>query len=241
MIITKHFRTLALYMMAIVAVSCGDQPKAGQTGAASKVKEYPVITVKTQTTRLFKDYPTKLQGQQTVEIRSKIAGYIEQIFVDEGAFVRKGQVLFRLNATDIEATVRSAEAFVKVAEALQQNCLVIWGSPEEQAKAEWMAQQTDTIKVLPRLDLNSLKALIAKADLLIGNDTGPTHMAWGLNIPSITLFGPTPVSRVYQTDINKVLKSPSVVNPFKLNKQDFSIQEIDENEVIQLAESLLQY
>ena len=104
-----------------------------------------------------------------------------------------------------------------------------------------MAQQTDTINVLPRLDLNSLKALIAKVDLLIGNDTGPTHMAWGLNIPSITLFGPTPVSRVYQTDINKVLKSPSVVNPFKLNKQDFSIQEIDENEVIQLAESLLQY
>ena len=43
-----------------------------------------------------------------------------------------------------------ADKFVKVAEALQQNCLVIWGSPEEQAKAEWMAQQTDTIKVLPR-------------------------------------------------------------------------------------------
>lgn len=133
-----------------------------------------------------------------------------------------------------------ADKFVKVAKALQQNCLVIWGSPEEQAKAEWMAQQTDTIKVLPRIDLNSVKALIAKADLLIGNDTGPTHMAWGLNVPSITLFGPTPVSRVYQTDINKVLKSPSIVNPFKLNKQDFSIQEIDENEVIQLAESLLQ-
>ena len=118
---------------------------------------------------------------------------------------------------------------------------MIWGSPEEQAKAEWMAQQTKTIKVLPRLDLNSVKALIAKADLLIGNDTGPTHMAWGLNVPSITLFGPTPVSRVYQTDINKVLKSPSIVNPFKLNKQDFSIQEIAEQDVIQLAELLLRY
>ena len=89
--------------------------------------------------------------------------------------------------------------------------------------------------------LNSVKALIAKADLLIGNDTGPTHMAWGLNVPSITLFGPTPVSRVYQTDINKVLKSPSIVNPFKLNKQDFSIQEIAEQDVIQLAELLLRY
>ena len=58
-----------------------------------------------------------LQGQQTVEIRSKIAGYIEQILVDEGAYVRKGQVLFRLNANDIQAMVRSAEAMVKVAEA----------------------------------------------------------------------------------------------------------------------------
>lgn len=117
MIITKQFRTLALYLMAIVAVSCGEQPKGGQPAGPSKIKEYPVIAVKTQSTRLFKDYPTKLQGQQTVEIRSKIAGYIEQIFVDEGAFVKKGEVLFRLNANDIQATVRSAEAFVKVAEA----------------------------------------------------------------------------------------------------------------------------
>jgi heptosyltransferase-1 len=102
-----------------------------------------------------------------------------------------------------------------------------------------MALQSKTIKVMPRLDLNSLKALIAKADLLIGNDTGPTHMAWALNKPSITIFGPTPVSRVYQTSINKVVKSASIVNPYKLNKQDYSIREIDENEVIELAKALL--
>ena len=41
----------------------------------------------------------------------------KKIFVDEGAFVKKGQVLFRLNADDIQATVRSAAAMVKVAEA----------------------------------------------------------------------------------------------------------------------------
>ena len=113
-----------------------------------------------------------------------------------------------------------AEKFVKIAEALQQNCLAVWGSEQEKTKAEWMAAQSALIKVPPKLDLNSLKALIAKADLLIGNDTGPTHMAWALNRPSITIFGPTPVSRVYQTDINKVVKSASIVNPYKLNKQD---------------------
>ena len=132
-----------------------------------------------------------------------------------------------------------ADKFVKIAEALQQNCLVIWGSEQEKATAEWMATQSELIKVMPKLDLNSLKALIAKADLLIGNDTGPTHMAWGLNRPSITIFGPTPVSRVYQTDINKVVKSASTVNPYKLNKQDYSIKDIDEREIIEQAKLLL--
>ncbi len=132
-----------------------------------------------------------------------------------------------------------AAKFVKIAEALQQNCLVIWGSEQEKTTAEWMAIQSDLIKVMPKLDLNSLKALIAQADLLIGNDTGPTHMAWGLNRPSITIFGPTPVSRVYQTDINTVVKSSSIVNPYKLNKQDYSIKDIDEREVIGQAKLLL--
>ena len=115
--INLKIREAGAILMMGLAVSCADQPKGGQPGSAGKVKEYPVIAVRAQSTRLFKDYPTKLQGQQTVEIRSKIAGYIEQIFVDEGAFVKKGQVLFRLNANDIQATVRSAEAMVKVAEA----------------------------------------------------------------------------------------------------------------------------
>ena len=102
-----------------------------------------------------------------------------------------------------------------------------------------MAGQCANINVLPPLDLNDLKAVIAKADLTIGNDTGPTHMAWALNKPSITLFGPTPVSRVYQTDINKVIKSSSTVDPYKLNKADFSICEIDPQRIVDEAKSLL--
>jgi heptosyltransferase-1 len=132
-----------------------------------------------------------------------------------------------------------AEKFVTIAQALQQNCLVVWGNDAEKSRAEWMAAQSNYIKVMPQLDLNSLTALIAKADLLIGNDTGPTHMAWALNRPSITIFGPTPVSRVYQTDINKVIKSASSVNPYKLNRQDYSIKDINENKIIDMAQLLL--
>ena len=132
-----------------------------------------------------------------------------------------------------------AEKFVKIALALKYNCLVVWGSEQERENANWMSTQSSNIKVMPKLDLNSLKALIAKADLLIGNDTGPTHIAWALNRPSITIFGPTPIRMAYQTDINKVVKSASIVNSYKLNRQDYSIKDIDENEIIELAKTLL--
>jgi heptosyltransferase I len=131
------------------------------------------------------------------------------------------------------------EKFVKIAQHLQENCFVIWGNEQEKLKADWMAKQCANIKVLPQLDLNGLKALIARVDLVIGNDTGPTHMAWALNKPSITIFGPTPISRVYQTTINKVIKSHSTVNPYKLNKADFSIRDIDEKLIIDQARLLL--
>ncbi|MGR8936086.1 MAG: lipopolysaccharide heptosyltransferase I [Gammaproteobacteria bacterium] len=131
------------------------------------------------------------------------------------------------------------EKFLDVAAALQENCLVPWGNAQERAKAEWLAQRSDYIRALPPMDLNTLKAAVARCDLLIGNDTGPSHMAWALNRPSITIFGPTPVSRVYQTGINKVVKSASKVDPYKLNKQDFSIRDIDAGVIVALAQQLL--
>ena len=132
-----------------------------------------------------------------------------------------------------------AEKFVDVANGLKQNCLIIWGNENERMVAENMARHSDFIRVMPALDLNDVKALLSQVDLVIGNDTGPTHFAWGLNTPSITLFGCTPVSRVYQTNINRTLKSSSIVNPKKLNKQDYSISEIAPNRIIDLANELL--
>lgn len=131
------------------------------------------------------------------------------------------------------------EKYLRVIDELAVNSLICWGNAQERENAEWIAARTRHARVLPKLDLNNLKAALDRSDLVIGNDTGPTHMAWGLNRPSITLFGPTPVSRVYQTPINQVLKSPSEVNPYKLNKHDFSIGEIHENDVVAMAKSLL--
>ena len=60
-----------------------------------------------------------------------------------------------------------------------------------------------------------------------------------MNRPSIILFGPTPVNRVYQTHINKVLKSSSKVNHFALDKNDFSIREIKVEHIVKISQELM--
>ena len=157
----------------------------------------------------------------------------------EGYFsTTKKNIVFAIGST-WESRNYPKENFLEVIEALQQNSLILWATELEKERADWIAKRSAFARVLPKLTMNGLKAVIANSDLMIGNDTGPTHMAWGLNRPSITLFGPTPVSRIYQTEINSAIKSPSKVNPLKLNKQDFSIVEIPAVSVVEQAQGLL--
>lgn len=152
--------------------------------------------------------------------------------------LKKKNIIFVVGST-WESRNYPKEKFVNIANSLKENCIVVWGSKEEKDKALFIENHSDYVKMMSKCDLNSLKALISKSDLLIGNDTGPTHMAWGLNIPSITIFGPTPINRVYETSINKVIKSSSIVDHFKLNKNDFSINDIDEEKIIEIAKGLI--
>lgn len=177
--------------------------------------------------------PTQIQQKQAFLFFQAHPSDLERYFK-----VTQKNIIFVIGST-WESRNYPIEKFLQLAEQLKQNCLVIWGNDAEQNKATWLAEQSAFIQVLPKLNLNDLKAVIAKADLVIGNDTGPSHIAWGLNIPSILLFGCTPISRVYQTPINKVLKSSSVVNPYKLNKHDYSIADIDVEQIVVLATQLL--
>jgi len=151
----------------------------------------------------------------------------------------KKNIIFVIGST-WESRNYPKEKFTQIANELKENIIIVWGNEEEKERAEWIELNSKYVKIAPKGDLNQLKAIISKADLVIGNDTGPTHMAWGLNIPSITIFGPTPINRVYQTKINKVVKSNSKVNPYKLDKNDFSIREIEVSEIVDLTYLLME-
>jgi len=97
----------------------GGPAGAGAAGAAgaNQVQDYPVFTVTPRTTTINTEYPATIQGQQNIEIRPKIDGYMQTMYVDEGATVRRGQLLFKISAPQYEQDVRTAEANIKIARA----------------------------------------------------------------------------------------------------------------------------
>jgi membrane fusion protein (multidrug efflux system) len=101
---------------ACLLVSCGS--KNHNTAALPQgANSYAVITIVPRTTVINSDFPATIQGQQNVEIRPKIDGYMQALYVDEGSVVKKGQLLFRISNPLYEQGVRTAEANIKIAQA----------------------------------------------------------------------------------------------------------------------------
>lgn len=92
--------------------SCGQGNKS--TGSAPEVA---VMEVNTTTANLTNSYPATIKGKQDVEIRPMVSGFITKLHVDEGAVVRKGQVLFTIDPVQYQAAVNSAKASVETAQA----------------------------------------------------------------------------------------------------------------------------
>lgn len=109
---------LSILIASVVIASCGKKDdKSAQGGGAPQVKEYKTLTLQPESATLYTDFPASIQGQQNIEIRPRVEGYIDKIFVDEGAVVKAGQALFKISAPEYEQQVRTASASVKSAQA----------------------------------------------------------------------------------------------------------------------------
>jgi membrane fusion protein (multidrug efflux system) len=103
-------------ILALYWVAC-NHSEAGTATAKPAVPEYLVLTVAPRPATLYLDFPATIQGQQNIEIRPKVDGYVDSIYVDEGATVKKGQPLFRISAPQYEQEVRTARADILIADA----------------------------------------------------------------------------------------------------------------------------
>ncbi|MES2830140.1 MAG: efflux RND transporter periplasmic adaptor subunit [Bacteroidota bacterium] len=110
---------LAHFLLPLFAIlsSCGNGLDKKPASVTDQIPGYPVVALQAQSTSLETDYPATLEGIQNIDIRPKVDGFIEKIYVDEGTTVKKGQLLFTISAPQYEQLVRTANASISSAEA----------------------------------------------------------------------------------------------------------------------------
>lgn len=107
-----YFRFVGAVVLLLLLSSC----KKGKEGnAASKVYPTEVLAPVSRTGQV--QYPAVLKGRQSVEIRPQCSGLITRICIEEGACVKKGQILFVIDQAPYLAALKTASANLSQAEA----------------------------------------------------------------------------------------------------------------------------
>lgn len=99
----------------ILMASCGNNKQTNKEQATAQ--EYPVMVMSKRNANMQSVYPTTIKGQEDIEIKPRVDGYIDAIYVDEGSVVKAGQALFKINSPSSEQALTSAQASVSSAKA----------------------------------------------------------------------------------------------------------------------------
>ena len=145
----KKNSILTLFIVLILA-SCGK--KEEQQMPAPTAAPFPVQTITKQDAVVYQEYTANLEGQQNVEIRPKVTGFIQKIYVDEGQVVRKGQLLFKLETQTLNQDASAAKAMVQAA----------------QVEVDRLKPLVDR-KIISNVQLETAKAKLAQAKSAYGS------------------------------------------------------------------------
>jgi len=113
-----HFRIILL--MGVALWSCNKSSDTEQL----QPEEYPVAKVFKMDLDIPLEYVASVQAVQNVEIRARVNGYLEDIYVDEGKVVENGQLLFKINDQEYRAELNRAKATIVSAEAGTKSAMV---------------------------------------------------------------------------------------------------------------------
>jgi membrane fusion protein (multidrug efflux system) len=99
-----------VFIGGLTLLICFTSCKKKQNTASVDNKTYPVLTLTAQDVQLTSTYPAVLKGEEDIDIKPRIDGFIEAVYVDEGSIVKKGQPLFKINSPVSVQNLQSAQA-----------------------------------------------------------------------------------------------------------------------------------
>jgi RND family efflux transporter MFP subunit len=105
----------AIASTALIYISSCSQVQGTQ--AAQPPQQLPVLALNTAPTTTYEVYSATVEGKTNVEIRPQVSGYLDKIYVEEGAYVTAGQPLFKINDRPYDEQFNNAQANIIAAKA----------------------------------------------------------------------------------------------------------------------------
>jgi heptosyltransferase I len=106
----------------------------------------------------------------------------------------KHDYVIALHGTSRDSKLWPVENWVNLGKELAKqnlNLALPWASEAELARANLIANQLNNVTVLPKLSITELANIITNAKAAVGVDTGLSHLAAALNVPTIAIYTDT--------------------------------------------------
>ena len=163
-------RALIVALSALVATAvtgCGK--KEAPAGAPPEVYVADVVQ---KDVPVYMELVGQTRGSQDVEIRARVEGYLNRVAFTEGAFVRKGELLYQIDPLPLEAALANAKAQLATAEARLQKTNTDVNRLTPLAKQQAVSQQeldnALSAQDAARAQVDAQKAAVDKASLDLG-------------------------------------------------------------------------
>jgi len=164
------------FILALVLSSCADK---SQAPAAPAPPLLPVLAITSENTTTDAEYPASIQGTVDVEIRPQVSGNLERVYVDEGAYVTKGQTLFKINERPFREQLNNALASLHAYEAALINAQLevdkLTPLVQNKVVSDYQLKTAKASQKIAAANIEQARAMVGSAKINLGytNVTAP--------------------------------------------------------------------
>lgn len=177
----KKITIYLLYAAVLYFASCAGNSQNQQ--APPPPPTLPVVQLETGSGTNWLSYPATIEGTSNIDIRPQVSGFLEKIYVEEGAWVNQGQPLFRINAKEYSQYSQTADANIQIAKANVEKAALEVNRLEPLVDGKVISEvQLKTAKAI----LNEARAMHAQA--LSGKNSAEITLGYTLITAPISGF-----------------------------------------------------
>ncbi|OLO04959.1 MULTISPECIES: efflux RND transporter periplasmic adaptor subunit [Salinicola] len=133
-------RGLGVLLVIALIAGCDARGEA-QTASAPPPPAVDVATVLVEPVTLRETFTGRVASPQTVELRPRVSGYIDEVAFEEGELVEAGDLLFRIDPRPYEARVQAAKASLAQAQSQRRLTEVEAGRSRQLIQKHMISQE----------------------------------------------------------------------------------------------------